>query len=178
MPQSSSAVNEMLGTDSGGTDSRLTQHPPGFRKPTLHLGRIAAYFWDYANTTAPCPLVARCRDLCGRAGRARLGLTTHACKPTFWVWFQPAEIIGEMQFGKHLARRSLRCVVMMKLSVLTIAGVISMSTPMWAQADPGALRKAEKVSQTWTGTLVDADCKAAVSRMACTITVSTNQFGL
>jgi hypothetical protein len=67
---------------------------------------------------------------------------------------------------------------MMNLSLLIIAGVLLVSTPMWAQADSGTLRKAEEVIQTWTGTLVDADCKAAVPSMACAITASTNRFGL
>src|SRR5262245_25353456 len=50
------------------------------------------------------------------------------------------------------------------------------TTPTWAQSDTS--HNAEDITQTWTGTLVDADCKAAVPRMACTITASTRQFGL
>lgn len=67
---------------------------------------------------------------------------------------------------------------MMKLNVLIMAGVLLANTPMWAQADPGAQRQGDQATQTWTGTLVDADCKAAVPRMACAITASTNSFGL
>jgi hypothetical protein len=67
---------------------------------------------------------------------------------------------------------------MIKLSLLILADVLLLSTPMWAQADRGALRKTDEMTQTWTGTLVDADCKAAMPSMACAITASTNSFGL
>src|SRR5437660_5801701 len=67
---------------------------------------------------------------------------------------------------------------MRKLSLLITAAGLWVSTPMWAQADPDMLRKPEEVIQTWTGTLVDADCKAAVPSMECAITASTNRFGL
>src|SRR5437660_11157722 len=67
---------------------------------------------------------------------------------------------------------------MRKLSLLITAAGLWVSTPMWAQADPDLLHKPEEVIQTWTGALVDADCKAAVPSMVCAITASTNRFGL
>src|SRR5262245_30647604 len=57
--------------------------------------------------------------------------------------------------GKPIAVKSVRCVVMMKLSFLIMAGVLWVGTPMWAQASPSALVKAEEVTQAWAGTLVD-----------------------
>jgi hypothetical protein len=67
---------------------------------------------------------------------------------------------------------------MTKMNVVIMVGLLLASTPMWAQADPGAQRQGDQATQTWTGTLVDADCKAAVPRMVCTITASTKSFGL
>lgn len=67
--------------------------------------------------------------------------------------------------------------------VLVAAGVLVLSASMWAQATPPASPQPATAgepqgAQSWSGTLIDADCHAKNAGQPCDITDQTSSFGL
>lgn len=66
--------------------------------------------------------------------------------------------------------------------VLVAAGVLVLSTSLLAQATPPQQQPATagepQGAQSWSGTLIDADCHAKSAGQPCDITDQTSTFGL
>jgi hypothetical protein len=64
--------------------------------------------------------------------------------------------------------------------LILCAGGMMLSAHLWAQnqpSDPMQQSPSQAQAQTWAGTLVDAECKAASANARCPITESTKTFG-
>lgn len=74
--------------------------------------------------------------------------------------------------------------ISIKLATLALAGIVLTFAPLRAQTNPqrqgmpAASQDSRSQTQTWSGTLADADCKAATPTEKCEVTDLTRNFGL
>ena len=65
------------------------------------------------------------------------------------------------------------------VAATALAGIVFVFNPLWAQTMPPKDAPAqEQRSQTWSGTLADADCRAATPTEKCEVSDITKNFGL